>query len=250
MKLKVVVFDFEIPPSAKKWALRAGIPAVVLCAAAVAFASPLHTWANGQTLQATDLNDNFANLQQEIASTWTLDGGSLVNANANNMVGIGTSSPSTTLDVSGPFIRQIARAHGNGPNETTANGAIPSRKLQYTKTQAVTGLRITWEDNLRCYAADGSCEWEIKIDGGSCATPGPLAYDIYDGDSANNSINIHRPESHVATCFGISAGPHVIQVYVTAPASNPTGGAPVGVAGVPFTGWNAAYWSLEVEEVY
>jgi hypothetical protein len=189
-------------------------------------------------------------LQTEVATTWILDGGSLVNANPDNMVGIGTSTPSAALDVKGPFIRQIARVHGNGPNETTANGAIASRVLQYTKTQAATGLRITWMDNHRCAAVNGSCEWEIKIDGASCTEPGKLVFDVYSGDGTSNTINLHRPASLVATCFGISAGPHVIQVYVTEPASVPDGGGGVGTSGSPWTGWNEAYQSLEVEEVY
>jgi hypothetical protein len=61
MKLKVYVVDFEIPPRAKRWALRLGIPAVVLFAAAAAFALPV-TFTDGQTLKAADLNNNFGYL--------------------------------------------------------------------------------------------------------------------------------------------------------------------------------------------
>ena len=78
--------------------------------------------------------------------------------------------------------------------------------------------------------------------------PVPLAYGTY-VDAGNG--NIHRSQTNVGTCFGISAGPHTIQVYVKAPATVPTGSPyGAGVAGTPFTGWNGAYWSLEVEEVY
>ncbi|MEO8799601.1 MAG: hypothetical protein ABI551_17035 [Polyangiaceae bacterium] len=68
MKLKMVVVDFEIPARVKKWALRAGIPAVILTVAAVAWADSLHTWNTGDTLQAADLNGNFANLQTQITA--------------------------------------------------------------------------------------------------------------------------------------------------------------------------------------
>ncbi len=68
MKLKMVVVDFEIPARVKKWALRAGIPAVILTVAAVAWADSLHTWNSGDTLQATDLNGNFASLQTQITA--------------------------------------------------------------------------------------------------------------------------------------------------------------------------------------
>ena len=68
MKLKVYVIDLEVPPRVKKWGLRIGIPAVVLTVAGVAFAGPLHTWNQGDTLNASDLNGNFTNLQQEVAT--------------------------------------------------------------------------------------------------------------------------------------------------------------------------------------
>ena len=68
MRLKVYVIDFEIPARVKKWGRRLGIPAFVLSVAAVAFAAPLHVWATGDTLQATDLNGNFSNLQGQIST--------------------------------------------------------------------------------------------------------------------------------------------------------------------------------------
>lgn len=69
MKLKVVIIDLEIPPRVKKWALRIGIPTVALLGGgALAYAEGLVTWSSGQTLHATDLNDNFTYLQGEIAA--------------------------------------------------------------------------------------------------------------------------------------------------------------------------------------
>jgi len=249
VKLKVYVIDLEIPAHVKRWTLRIGALVLVLGGAAIAIAAtPLHTWATGDTLQATDLNGNFTNLQAQINSGFVLNGADLHSGNTGN-VGIGTMTPSAALDVNGAVIRKIARVHGNGPNDGTANGAIATRLLQYTKTQDATAVRIVWSDNIRCYGATVSCEWEIKIDGASCAMPGPLTYDVY-SDIGATGINVHRPHSVVGTCFGISKGPHTIQVYVKAPASMPTGGAAIGNAGAPFTGWNAAYWSIEAEEVY
>ncbi len=222
MKLKVIIVDLEVPPRVKKWGLRLGMPlAMLLGGSAVAYAAGIVTWNDGQKLTAADLNNNFSQLQSEIAA----------------LQDAGT--------------RQIARAHGIGPIEnTTTTGALASRFLQYTKMQAATGLRLTWDDNLRCTGAGTSCEWEIKVDGSSCTNPGPLKFDVYVSDSAGNSLNIHRPEALIATCFGIAPGPHTIQIYVTAPASFPDGGTGVGTAGVQYTGFNAEYWSLEVEEVY
>jgi len=255
VKLKVYVIDLEIPARFKKWALRVGVLTALLGGAAVALAAgPLHVWATGDTLTADDLNGNFSNLQAQISSSWVPSGPSgehLHNANPSGLVGIGTATPSAALDVAGQVIRKIARAHGNGPNDQTTNGAIATRLLQYTKTQDATGLRIIWNDNARCYGAAVSCEWEIKIDGASCAMPGPLTYDFYnDAGNTTTATNVHRAQSVVGTCFGIAKGPHTIQVYVKTPASNPVGGSGVTSAGTPWTGWNVAYWSIEVEEVY
>jgi len=250
MKLKVYVIDVELSAAAKRWGLRLVTLSLVLGATAVALAAgPLHTWSTGDTLQATDLNGNFSNLQTQITSGFVLNGSDLHNANPSGLVGIGTSTPSAALDVTGQLIRRIARAHGNGPTEHIGSGAIATRHLQYVKTQDATGLRIVWGDNLRCQGSNVSCEWEIRIDGASCTAPGPLTFDVFN-DVGASAANIHRPQAVVATCFGIPKGPHTIQVYVTAPASIPTGGEPAGGAGAPSTGWNVAYWSIEVEEVY
>src|SRR5678816_1644122 len=92
-------------------------------ATAVAVAAePLHTWSSGETLQARDLNGNFSNLQSQISGGFVLNGNDLHNANPSGLVGIGTSTPSAALDVTGQVIRKITRVHGNGPNDTTASG--------------------------------------------------------------------------------------------------------------------------------
>jgi hypothetical protein len=70
MKLKIVVIDLEIPPRTKKWLLRIGIPlAVLLGGGAIAWAATLHTWNTGDTLQASDLNGNFAGLQGQLTTS-------------------------------------------------------------------------------------------------------------------------------------------------------------------------------------
>jgi hypothetical protein len=73
MKIKVYVVDFEVPARAKAWALRVGIPLVVLLGGgAIAWAGGLHVWKTADTLQAADLNGNFANLQGQITALSTL----------------------------------------------------------------------------------------------------------------------------------------------------------------------------------
>jgi len=200
--------------SKRTWWYLPAISMATIGTVAIALGEVPHTFNTGDTLTSADLNANFAALEQRLAAI-----------------------------EAGQVVRKIARAHGDGPNDGTAAGAIATRHLQYTKAQDETGLRIVWGDNLRCYGAVASCEWEIKIDGASCATPGPLKFDIYNDVGGSLTVNLLRPQVLVATCFGVSKGPHTIQVYVTAPIPGRT------ETGQPFTGFSAAYWSLEAEEV-
>jgi hypothetical protein len=68
MKLKVVVVDLEVPPAAKHWLLRLGIPALVLGAAAVAYAGVPITFKSNALLKADDLNTNFSALDARLAA--------------------------------------------------------------------------------------------------------------------------------------------------------------------------------------
>lgn len=209
--------------SNRRWWYLPAISMATIGTVAIAVGAVPHTFNTGDTLTAADLNANFAALEQKMAAL------------EQRLAVVETGQT-----------RKIARADGVGPNDQTASGAIATRHIQYTKTQDATGLRIIWNDNLRCAGgAAVSCEWEIKIDGASCGMPGPLKFDVY----TNTGANMHRPQAVIATCFGIAKGPHTVQVYVTAPASLPPGGLQVDGAGLPLTGWNAAYWSIEVEEV-
>jgi hypothetical protein len=71
MKLQVVVVDLEVSPQVKRWAIRLGIAGAVLGGATVAYAGNLITWTSGQTLQAADLNANFATVEADIATAQT-----------------------------------------------------------------------------------------------------------------------------------------------------------------------------------
>ncbi len=61
MKLKMVVVDLNLSRREKRLA-GAGLAACVLGAAAIAYAGPLKTWNQGDVLNASDLNGNFAQL--------------------------------------------------------------------------------------------------------------------------------------------------------------------------------------------
>jgi microcystin-dependent protein len=60
MKIRIVVVEWEVPPSVKRWALRVGIPVVALGLSAIAYASGPKTWTPGESLKSVDLNTNFA----------------------------------------------------------------------------------------------------------------------------------------------------------------------------------------------
>jgi hypothetical protein len=65
MKFKIIIVDFEIPARLKHWGLRLGIPtALALGGGAVAYGAGVVSWVDGQTLKASDLNGNFAALDQ------------------------------------------------------------------------------------------------------------------------------------------------------------------------------------------
>jgi hypothetical protein len=95
MKLKLIVVDLEMSPRARKWCVRLGVPAVILSVAAVALASPLHVWNDGDTLLAADLNGNFSNLQGQL-TTIQARGGAVVWKDANGaIVPVVASRPDT-----------------------------------------------------------------------------------------------------------------------------------------------------------
>jgi hypothetical protein len=94
MKIKIYVIDMEIPPRAKRWALRLGGVAAALGLAAVAFAAvPLHQWKTGDPLSAADLNDNFAKV-----TTVSYDGGAY-SVGPTGVVGV--TAAKTPGDMSG-----------------------------------------------------------------------------------------------------------------------------------------------------
>jgi len=153
---------------------------------------------------------------------------------------------SGNADLSGYFIRRIARATGFDQADGRDVGLIPSRVLNITKTRDDTAIRIGYSDSFRVYTANGanSCRWELRVDDDptdgtdaiSCPG-GMLAYDIYDQSGNNN----HRSGTVFGYCEGLAAGSYQIQVWVS---SSP------GYSGADcYTGWNSR-WTLEAEEVY
>jgi flagellar biosynthesis chaperone FliJ len=135
------------------------------------------------------------------------------------------------------FIRTIAHATGNGPNDNTDNGQIASRVLSFTKAKTNTQIRISYTDNWRTYGTGKGCRWEIRVDGRSCPNQA-LVYDDY----AYKDDNTFSSRKVIGYCSGIAAGSHTIGIWV--------GNVPGGhSAGDCYTGWNTSTWVLEAEEV-
>jgi hypothetical protein len=163
------------------------------------------------------------------------EGADRLNINASGNVGIGKTAPGIALDVNGFMARKIWRVHGYNQTDGGDNNYVTGRSLAVTKYKAATSLRVLYTDNMRTSSSDGSCRWEVRIDGASCSS-GPLAADVY----SHGYANVHHNRTFVGYCDTVAAGSHTLAVYVS---STP------GYSGVDcFTGWQQA-WTLEAEEV-
>lgn len=69
MKLKVYVLELGIPATVKRRALLIGIPALLLGVSAIAIAEVPHSFADGDTLSAAMMNENFNKLDERLAKS-------------------------------------------------------------------------------------------------------------------------------------------------------------------------------------
>ena len=155
----------------------------------------------------------------------------------------GSGFVGTSLEIVGPVIRSIARAHGVGPSVTTlpvGTSTLTTQKLVVQKRLESTGLRVAYADRIRqnCPMSTGcSVALRILFDGQPCPTT-PLTY-FYDTISSSSApIHLARPVTVFGTCFGLSAGSHTISITVEV------------IGTQAYVGSNTSYWALEAEEVY
>jgi hypothetical protein len=64
MKIKMVVVDLELSSRAKRVVAAVAVPLLVMGGSAVAYANVPHSWEDGHTLKAVELNANFDALDQ------------------------------------------------------------------------------------------------------------------------------------------------------------------------------------------
>jgi len=114
---------------------------------------------------------------------------------------------------------------------------IPGRTLNFVKGSSNSVMKLTYADNLRTHGNGKICYWRIRVDGKNC----PI--DIYNSKyTARSSDNDHTPHAIIGTCAKISAGSHVMSIYLWR-----NGGADC------YTGWSGsgdrdAYF-MEAEEI-
>lgn len=110
MKFKLVVIDLELSARAKRIAAAVVASLFVVGGGAIAYADVTHAWKDGEVLNATDLNDNFKQIDQRVgaleqseAASGTqfqarMEAGSTVSIpqGSNGTVAGGAVNPSTT----------------------------------------------------------------------------------------------------------------------------------------------------------
>lgn len=97
---------------------------------------------------------------------------------------------------------------------------MTKRSLKFNKRDDASQLRLTWATNLRVRAKNNRggahCDWELRIDGASCAAPSKIGVSMH----SQNNDNDHIPAELVGWCQGIKKGPHTVTVVVSSSRAN------------------------------
>jgi hypothetical protein len=127
MKFKLFVIDLELSARAKRIAAAVVVPLLVLGGGAVAYANVPHSWADGDTLSAADLNGNFSALDQRVTTVEQAEATSEQQILARMKAGSNVSIPQgSNGTVAGgpvnPSATQMLWQAGSSVTGTDANG--------------------------------------------------------------------------------------------------------------------------------
>lgn len=168
--------------------------------------------------------------------------GSLINL-ATDVTGVlpaangGTGTGQQSLWLTGPNLP----LESNSASRSAANVwyTLASRTVSFTKAQATSKLRVTFQDTLGSYGTGyGGCEWQILLDGTQIALFSEGA------DSSVPGWKIHNA-AHIAWTTNTPAGSHTVTIQNRGVASR---GAWTTTT-ICETGWGTTNSFVSVEEI-
>lgn len=163
------------------------------------------------------------------AAGFALSGSDVVTTNTGNL-GVGTTTPTSKLDVvgdvhaTGRFISDkptYAMTRNFSDQRPVSPGAyvdIPERTVTYTKLSNTTALLVTYEDSFGFVmngTASIACMWRILLDGSI------VGREKYSHSSSATNWRIWSG-SYKWFLTGVSAGTHTIKVQVNGPNAGAT----------------------------
>lgn len=104
--------------------------------------------------------------------------------------------------------------NGTDPQDTSD----PIHACSFTKQQAETVLRVSWDGNLALFNCTSCCmRWFLTIDGEECTDPGPI--DAAISRQLTDTYEIARPSSIIGICRGVggealAVGSHMVELLV------------------------------------
>lgn len=181
MKMKIVVIDLELSRRTKRLAAAAVVAAIAIGAGAIAYASVPHTWNDGDTLNAADLNANFAALSDRLDRP---------NIYKEQNANVATSGDGNWIDVPGL----------NTGSFTVASATTVDIYTEVDVTAGSTGAT--------------ECELRLLLDGAFIDTSDA------DGRLQVNPPYAGIPSTGRLTGFkrvDVTAGPHTVSVQIEKP---------------------------------
>jgi hypothetical protein len=195
MKLKLMVVDLELSKRAKRIAAAVLVPVLVVAGGAVAYADMLHVWNQGDTLNANDLNSNFADLNGRVSTletkeaaitSWTAYSPAVTASGTMLMVkpeGVSTSTGywrrvGDMIEVSiGTVIASCGSASGQ------VHWSLPPGVLMdQTKTPYTIGEGLIWDSTMSPVEVEAQGPDFVTLD----KVPGP-AGGLYCSQVSNNT---------------------------------------------------------------